>query len=79
MQGTILGALLVLSDRPWYASHTRAPSGTRLSPLQDQHIAGLIMWIPAGTVYLAAVLALVATWVMPTPRTPNPSAAHPAP
>jgi putative membrane protein len=60
IQSTVLGALLTLAERPWYVAHAGG-----LSPLQDQHVAGLIMWIPAGCVYLAAILALVASWVMP--------------
>ena len=65
IQSTLLGALLTLADRPWYAAH--AGSAERvggLSPLEDQHVAGLIMWIPASLVYLAAILALVASWVV---------------
>jgi cytochrome c oxidase assembly factor CtaG len=61
IQSTVLGALLALAERPWYAAHAGG-----LSPLHDQHVAGLIMWIPAGCVYLAAILALVASWVMPS-------------
>ncbi len=77
MQGTILGALLTLAERPWYASH--AASQRWLSPLEDQHVAGLIMWIPAGVVYAAAMLALVATWVAPRPTAPNAVAGRQAP
>ncbi|MGH7313734.1 MAG: cytochrome c oxidase assembly protein, partial [Candidatus Rokuibacteriota bacterium] len=79
MQGTILGALLVLADRPWYASHARALSRPGLSPLEDQHVSGLIMWIPAGVVYAAAMLALVATWLSPRPTRPDAVAGRQAP
>jgi len=34
-----------------------------LTPLQDQQIGGLIMWIPAGLVYLAAGLYFCARWL----------------
>ncbi len=34
-----------------------------LDPLADQQLAGAIMWIPAGGVYLAAALGLLASWV----------------
>jgi cytochrome c oxidase assembly factor CtaG len=34
-----------------------------LTPLQDQQLAGLIMWIPAGTVYAGAAMALTAIWI----------------
>jgi cytochrome c oxidase assembly factor CtaG len=31
--------------------------------LQDQQLGGLIMWIPAGLVYIIAALALMAGWM----------------
>jgi cytochrome c oxidase assembly factor CtaG len=34
-----------------------------LSPLEDQQLAGVIMWVPAGTVYAGAILVFVALWV----------------
>jgi putative membrane protein len=37
-------------------STTTAPWG--LSPLEDQQLAGLLMWVPGGLIYLAAALAL---------------------
>jgi cytochrome c oxidase assembly factor CtaG len=58
MHMTLLGALLTLSPTVWYASYARASPG--LSPLEDQQIAGLIMWVPAGLVYVAVALGLCA-------------------
>jgi putative membrane protein len=57
-----LGALLTFSTTPWYAPYVAAPS-TRLSPLEDQQIGGLVMWVPGGLAYLAAALALMARWL----------------
>jgi putative membrane protein len=34
-----------------------------LTPLQDQQLAGLIMWVPAGTVYAGAAIGFAARWV----------------
>jgi putative membrane protein len=63
MHSTLLGALLTLSPTVWYASYagTARPGG--LSALEDQQLAGLIMWVPAGLVYLAAALALLGTFL----------------
>jgi putative membrane protein len=73
IQSTVLGALLTLAERPWYAAHAAVEAVGGLSPLEDQHVAGLIMWIPAGCAYLAAILALVASWVVaPAHRGPDP-------
>jgi putative membrane protein len=45
-----------LSPTVWYASYAGESGG--LSALEDQQLAGLIMWVPFGVVYLAAALAL---------------------
>ncbi|HEX2153646.1 MAG TPA: cytochrome c oxidase assembly protein, partial [Acidimicrobiia bacterium] len=37
-----------------------------LSPLADQQLAGVIMWIPAGMVYVGAALALLVAWLRST-------------
>ena len=34
-----------------------------MTPLEDQQLAGIIMWIPAGTIYAGAALALLAIWI----------------
>ncbi len=53
----LLGALITLAPRALYAPHLATTQAWGLSPLQDQQLAGLIMWIPAGGVYLAAAIA----------------------
>ncbi|HKO14785.1 MAG TPA: cytochrome c oxidase assembly protein [Gemmatimonadaceae bacterium] len=60
-----LGALLTFSRRLWYPAYagSAAALGWGLSPLQDQQLAGLIMWIPASTIYLVAALAIFARWL----------------
>lgn len=45
----LLGALMALSNRVWY-------TGTELD---DQQLAGLVMWIPAGLAYPIAAMVLV--------------------
>jgi putative membrane protein len=48
-----LGFLMAFSRGPWYAGYT----------LEDQQLAGLLMWIPAGTVYPVAALFLIQRWL----------------
>ena len=54
----LLGALIVFSGRPLYAPHWGTASAWGLTPVEDQQIAGLLMWVAAGGIYLilAAVL-----------------------
>ena len=58
--GTLIGALLTFASHPLYATYSAAPRLTSLSAADDQQIAGLIMWIPGGMVYVVAVLWLLA-------------------
>ncbi|TVQ34359.1 MAG: cytochrome c oxidase assembly protein [Geminicoccaceae bacterium] len=53
----LLGALLVFAPEPLYLVHlaTTAPWG--LTPLADQQLAGVVMWVPAMLPYLAVGLA----------------------
>jgi putative membrane protein len=60
MHMTLLGALLTLAPTVWYASYAALPAPAGLSALEDQQIAGLIMWVPGGLVYVAAALSLCA-------------------
>lgn len=56
LQSTLLGALITFAPRPWYPAHFGTTRPWGLPPLEDQQLAGLLMWIPAGVVYLAALV-----------------------
>ena len=70
VHASLLGVLLTFSSRPWYGLYdaTTAPWG--LTPLEDQQLAGVIMWVPAGLAYLIAALGLAATWLRETASRP---------
>jgi putative membrane protein len=65
---SLLGALLTFSPRLWYPLYDATTSPWGLTPLEDQQLAGVIMWVPAGLSYLIAALALAATWLREPPR-----------
>lgn len=52
----MLGAILTFAPGSLYAAHILAPYTWGLTPLQDQQLGGLLMWVPAGIPY--AVLAI---------------------
>jgi len=58
LQSGILGALLTLSHRVWYPLQTARAAAHGLSALEDQQLAGLIMWVPGGLLYLIAMAVL---------------------
>ena len=58
-----LGALLTVAASPWYRAYGAAAPLWGLTPLEDQQLAGLIMWVPAGASYLVAALWLVVRWL----------------
>lgn len=57
---TLLGALMALARSPWYLVHARTAYAWGLTPLEDQQLAGLIMWVPAGLVYVGAAMVVAA-------------------
>jgi putative membrane protein len=60
---SVLGALMALAPRVLYATQTADSTGWGLTPLQDQQLAGIVMWIPAGTIYAGAALTFIALWI----------------
>ncbi len=58
-----LGALLTVAPSPWYHEYVRQGAVWHVDPLEDQQIAGLLMWIPAGAVFIVLGLALFAAWM----------------
>jgi len=63
MHTGILGALMALAPRVLYGAQTARAGIWGLTPLEDQQLAGLVMWIPAGTVYAGAALGFLAAWI----------------
>ncbi|MDP8927556.1 MAG: cytochrome c oxidase assembly protein, partial [Actinomycetota bacterium] len=63
-----LSVLLTFAQRPWYAGYATTTTPWGLQPLSDQQLAGVIMWVPAGLMYLAAALALLITWLQALER-----------
>lgn len=68
---SLLGALLTLAPRVVFPLQTADASLFGLTPLEDQQLAGLFMWVPGGAIYLAAALALMARWLGSTKTSGN--------
>ncbi len=66
MQSVFLSALLTFGEAPWYEAYLGTTWQWGLTPLADQQLAGVIMWVPAGLLYVAAALSLLVAWVRAT-------------
>lgn len=63
VQMGLLGALLTFTPQPLYAWHMVTTQSWGLTPLEDQQLAGLIMWVAGAGLYLAAALRLANNWL----------------
>jgi putative membrane protein len=68
VQSGALGALMTFASRPWYPAYAARTAAWGLTPLEDQQLGGLIMWVPAGAVYLLAAGLLFAGLLAQTER-----------
>lgn len=59
----LIGAILTFAPRPLYPEHFPTTMAFGLSPLADQQLAGLVMWVPGMVpVAIAAALLLRRAW-----------------
>jgi len=56
LHAMILGVLMTLAPSSWYPSYEKTAPLFGLTALEDQQIAGLIMWMPAGVSYVLVAL-----------------------
>jgi cytochrome c oxidase assembly factor CtaG len=58
MENAMLAALLVFAPRVLYSVHAAAPAWSGLTPLEDQQLAGVLMWAVTSAVDLLALSLL---------------------
>jgi putative membrane protein len=58
-----LGALLTFSGTLWYPAYAPRTAAWGFTPIEDQQLGGLIMWVPASISYVVAGLWLMARWI----------------
>lgn len=64
----VLGALLTFAPQPLYPAYLQTTAAWGMTPLEDQQLGGLIMWVPAGLILLATAMILFAKWLAATER-----------
>jgi len=60
---SVLGALMTISPGVLYPSYLSAGARWHIDALEDQQLAGLLMWVPSGLVFIVFGLALFAAWL----------------
>nr|PZN27682.1 MAG: cytochrome c oxidase assembly protein [Chloroflexota bacterium] len=63
LPSTILGAIIAFAAEPLYPHYTTVPQLWGLSVMEDQQLAGLIMWVPASLVYFGALSVVFIRWL----------------
>ncbi len=58
----VVAALITLSDDVLYEFYSEAPLQWGLSPLADQRLGGVIMWVPGTLVFLVAMTIVYFRW-----------------
>lgn len=61
------GVVMLFSPRVVCAMPGGDPARFGLTPLSDQQLAGLLMWVPANLVFFAIATWLFARWISPRP------------
>lgn len=67
VQSTALGAVLVFASAVLYPTQTAGAPAWGLSPLDDQRLAGALMWVPPAIVYIVVMAVLLGRWFSEMP------------
>jgi putative membrane protein len=74
IHGGLLAALITMAPHPLYRWYLGRTPSWGWSPLEDQQLAGLLMWVPMGAVYFGACLVLAHSLLAPWDRRFNSAA-----
>jgi putative membrane protein len=59
---SLVGALLSATASPYYPTYIQAPRIVPLSPIEDQQLGGLLMWVGSGIYFLIATGVVFFAW-----------------
>ena len=63
LQGSLLSALITFAGRPWYPAYEEYVAVWGLTLLEDQQLAGALMWVPSNLLYILAVCLVFVAWL----------------
>lgn len=59
---SIVAIYISMADQVLYPAYSSAPRITSLSPLDDQLLGGLIMWVPGGLIFMIIMTVIFFKW-----------------
>jgi putative membrane protein len=59
---SIVAVYISMADQVLYPAYASAPRITSLSPLDDQLLGGLIMWVPGGMIFMIIMTVIFFKW-----------------
>lgn len=71
-EGGLIGGIFTFSDRVIYSFYLQSTPSIGLSPLADQHLAGIVMWLIGGLVDALAAFILIGSYLAWEERTLSP-------
>jgi len=63
LHATLLGVFMTLAPKVWYPFYESRAPRWKLTALEDQQVAGLIMWMPACMIYALVTAVLLGLWL----------------
>jgi putative membrane protein len=71
MPMTVVAAFVTGAEQPLYPWYAAAPRLFGLTPLTDQQVGGVIMWVPAGIIPLVTFTVVFFRWAAAEPEEPE--------
>lgn len=59
LESMLIGAMLTFANQPFYRTYAEMEMPWGFTPVTDQQLGGLIMWIPGGMFFLIPVIGLL--------------------
>jgi len=60
---SVVAVYITMSDHVLYPAYSAAPRIMQLSPMDDQLLGGLIMWVPGGLIFVIIMSVVFFKWV----------------
>ena len=67
----IAGIVIAFAKEPIYSHYELVPRLWNISVMEDQRIAGVIMWVPGSMMYIVAALIVVGRWLQKEESKPS--------